>query len=128
MTMNAGTVSVDDDGNETYTPNNSTNAAKALYLLLLNDQANNQTPSTVTTPPTVTIDPVTFAMSITPGTVITTNVPVQITPDSKKAQAKLANTMASWMVTYLKANAVVTGTIDTTTGSTTQPVNNGKLQ
>lgn len=128
MSMTPGNVSVNDDGDETYSPNDGTNAAKALYLLLLESQATDKTPSTATTPPTVTIDPVTFAISITPGTVTTTNVPVPVTPDSKKAQAKLANTMASWMVTYLKTNATAVGTTNTTTGSTTEPLAAGRLQ
>ena len=113
MSMIPGNVSVDDSGNETYTPNNVANAAKALYLLLLADQATNTVPSTTVTAPVVTIDPVTFEPTIvTPGSVTITNVPVPITADAKKAQAKLANTLASWMVTYIQINATVTGQVD----------------
>lgn len=127
MTMIPGNVSVDDDGNETYTPNTSANAAKSLYLLLLADQAANTTPSTTVTNPTVTVDPVTFVPTIIPGTVTTVQVPVTITPDAKKAQAKLANTMANWMVTYLILNAKVNGTTDTTASNANQPLQNGTL-
>lgn len=127
MSMIPGTVTVADDGTETYTPNDSTNAAKSLYLLLLDNQSSNMTPQTSTTPAVVVIDPVTFAMTITPATTTTINVPVVISPDSKKAQAKLANTMASWMVTYLIANATITGTTDTTVSSLNRPLNNGQI-
>ena len=129
MSMIAGNVSVDDDGNETYVPNNSTNAAKQLYLLLLADQQANTTPSTTITPPVVTIDPVTFVPTVvSPASVTTVQVPVPITPDAKKAQAKMANTMASWMVNYLIMQATVTGITDTTVSTNHQPLLNGKLQ
>jgi len=128
MTMIPGNVSVDDDGNETYTPNTPQNAAKMLYQLLLADQQANMTPSTTITPPQVTIDPVTFVPTVvSPAAVNTVMVPVPITPDAKKAQAKMANTMANWMVTYLILNAKVNGTTDTTASNANQPLQNGSL-
>lgn len=113
MAMIPGTVSVSDSGTETYTPNDATNAAKILYLLLLDNQQSNKTPQTTITPPTVTIDPVTFVPTVvTPASVNTVEVAVEVGPDAKKAQAKLANTMASWMVLYIQANAEISGQID----------------
>ena len=113
MSITPGNVSVDDSGNVTYTPDDDTNAAKSLYLLLLADQESSETPQTTVTPPVVTIDPVTFVPTVvSPGSVTTINVPVTVGPDAKKAQAKMANTMASWIITYLKTQAIVTGTIN----------------
>jgi hypothetical protein len=115
MTMVAGTVAVDANGTETYTPNDATNAAKSLYALLIIENASGTMKQkvsggkaivnhdgTVTPPPPPTYVSVPF--TITP------------TPDFKQKQAALANLMASWMVTYILANAVISVTIPATSG------------
>lgn len=129
MSMVAGTVSVDPGtGFETYIPNDGTNAARQLYLLLVADQTNNMTPSTTITPAVVVIDPITYQPTITaPAQVNTIMVPVPITPAAKQAQAKVANTMAKWMVTYIQTNAKVSGTTDTTSSNANQPLKNGAV-
>lgn len=118
MTMVAGTVDVDQgDGTETYTPNTAQNAAKALYLLLLADSASVTTPTRVTTVTAPTIDPVTGVTTYTAATNVPGPPSAPPSPwpsiDAKTAQAKVANTMASWIVTYLVTNAVATVTIPT---------------
>lgn len=109
MTMLAGNVAVADDGTETFTPNTAQNAAMALYLLLLADAATVTTPTTTQSMTPPHIDPITGVT--TPGVV--TIVQGTATPpgtwpsvDAKKATAKIANSMATWMVSYLQANGV----------------------
>lgn len=129
--MISGQIIISDDGTENFIPNDTTNAAKALYNLLLADQSNITTPSTSITPPVVTLNPITLQPTITDAIINTSNIPVYKDPsnipaDAKKAQAKLAMTMATWMVTYLQTNAMITGQVITSTDGTI-PLNNGKI-
>jgi hypothetical protein len=114
MTLVAGTVEVDDDGNETFTPNDATNAASYLYARLKSVQESLTRPEPSFTPPVITIDRVTGASTITNGTMTTTMVPVEPSPGGSQAQAKMANTIAAWMITDILPLLVATTVIGTT--------------
>jgi hypothetical protein len=124
--MIPGNVNISDEGVETYTPDDNTNAAKILYLALLANQQANTISSTTITPPVVVMNN-DFTMTIKNATAITTQVPVPISVDAKKAQANLSNTLSTWMVLYIQNNLTIYGDTDTTTGSKTQPLANIKV-
>lgn len=133
--MNAGNVSVDDNGNETFTPDDATNSAKRLYLVLL--AAN----STIKKKAPVPVVPMVSNPdgSVTQGGVVIVNadgsrnnftwsdgsvhqipqrppaptvtIAVTPSPESKQAQAAIANAIAGWHVADILANAQITITI-----------------
>lgn len=104
MAMTAGSVTVDDDGNETFVPNDATNLAMAFYVMLLSVNASGKKETkvgggkatlnpdgTVTPPPPVTTQTVTFT--------------IDPTPTIKQKMADMANGFASVIVPYLQAHA-----------------------
>jgi hypothetical protein len=97
MTMIAGKVQVADSGAETYIPNDSTNAAKALYLLLIQNQTQDTIPSTTITQPTVTVDANFNITVVDPGGITTVETPIPASPQIKKALASQANMYATWL-------------------------------
>lgn len=98
MTLVAGTVSVDDDGNESFDPEDYS-AAKLLYFRLKSDQESLTRPDTTVTPPVITINRDTGETTIVNGTMTTVQVPVEPSTGGSQAQAKIANTMAAWLMT-----------------------------
>lgn len=109
MAMVAGTVSVDGSGNVTFTPNDATNCAKALYLAYASADSSDpdMTPQTSTTPASAVFH-ADGTHTLTPATQTTTQVPVTAGPNGdatrKKGWAKAAN-IAAAIVPYLQANA-----------------------
>lgn len=115
MSLIAGTVSVDDSGNVTYSDNPS--MSQAIFDALITSSATDSFTSVATT-----VDPKTGLTKIVTPTLDSNGVGVLSTkivmpnsegasPDVKKAQAKIANTLASALVPYLTVNTVVTTTI-----------------
>jgi hypothetical protein len=103
--MAQGLVVVDDDGNETYTPNDGSNFAMAYYLWLcsVNNHGKKMVKSgggkavynpdgTITPPPPIvtTLQPYTIALS----------------PPMKQQFAEQANGFAAFIIPYLQNNAV----------------------
>jgi hypothetical protein len=135
--MIAGTVSVDDNGNETFVPNNGSNAAMQLYTLLLKNEQSNTVPQPSFTPPTVTVDS-NFNLTVTKATYKNTDTKVTdamppsaqaaFSTNMKKSAAATANLFAAWMVNYIQANATVTGAVDTTVSNANQPLKSGVVQ
>jgi CCR4-NOT transcriptional regulation complex NOT5 subunit len=95
--MVPGNVYVDDNGTEAYTPDDGTNSAKALYLLLIQNQSQDTTPTTTITQPTVTVDANFNITVVDPGSVTTVETPIPASPQIKKALASQANMYATWL-------------------------------
>jgi hypothetical protein len=115
MTLIPGTVSVDSAGNETFTPNDATNNAKALYAMLLTS-ASSITMTQKVSHGSGSYDPTTGIY--TPPPPPTTQVVTKsVTPDptTKQKQAELANLLATWIVTMMTTNASVSVSIPNTT-------------
>lgn len=110
MTMVSGTVSVDSTtGLETYTPNNATNYAKALYALLLT-ASSTATVQTIHQPLTPILDSSGKTIGCQMDTVTHVITP---TIQMKQAQAQIANTFAG-VIDFIKAQASITTTIPAT--------------
>lgn len=139
MTMIPGKVTIlvsadGKTGTPQYNPNNSTNCAMALYLLLIADDPEHpvKTPTTSVpsiSPSDVSIDDdfkVTINKDVTPTT--TYNDAPSPTDEGlvnkQKQMATLANNMANWIITYILTNAVVTGNIN---NKDSQVITNGKI-
>lgn len=122
MTMNQGTITVDDSGNETYIPNDSTNAAMAVYLVLLANSASDGYSAPARDPLTGSILPPIIGPDGKPTFVMQRFLPSAngASPDAKKAFAKAAVATAA-LIPFIQAHAQVNVTIGQDTISATLP-------
>jgi len=137
--LNGGTVTVDSSGNASYSPDDDSNIAKGLYIILVDSDTSNpdMTPSA---PVTVTMDATGKITGVASkfagpkvsfdakGNLVQTQAStfpskasdypteaVKPTPAGNSAKAKLANQMAEWFATSILPNLTVTIIIQNTT-------------
>lgn len=97
-----GTVHIDDNGVETFTPDNATNAAKSLYQLLITYATGHTLHTAEVTPAKHHYEGGKHVRMDRP-VVKMVHRPIPVSVEIKRHQAAQANLMAAWTVAVVRA-------------------------